>query len=212
MADIVELLPGYNCGKCGYPQCRDFASHIKDATDLMNCPYLTHQRFHEQLEKLRQMLQDEKEPTELPVIQGVIDGLAAEFALGPLVGEKSCREDVHSFDSALDIKKGDVIRYRPLGCPIIHFAEVIEMSHGIATVHIIGPRQRMEDRDFSYKDAGICMILAFEGRIMRGNVPKVGQTVRFLPEHCMMQKIHSGVVVGVEGKNIRIEIIDLKVW
>jgi uncharacterized Fe-S cluster-containing protein len=27
-----------------------------------------------------------------------------------------------------------------------------------------------------------------------------------------MQKVHSGMVVGVEGKNVRIEAIDLKVW
>ena len=42
--------------------------------------------------------------------------------------------------------------------------------------------------------------------------PEVGETVRFLPEHCMMQKVHSGVVVHSEGAMLRIEGIDLKVW
>ena len=28
--------------------------------------------------------------------------------------------------------------------------------------------------------------------ISRGKRPEVGETVRFLPEHCMMQKVHSG--------------------
>jgi uncharacterized protein len=37
------------------------------------------------------------------------------------------------------------------------------------------------------------------------------ETVRFLPEHCMMQKVHSGVVVHYEGNRLRIEAIDLKV-
>ena len=36
--------------------------------------------------------------------------------------------------------------------------------------------------------------------------------MRFLPEHSMMQKVHSGVVVHSEGKTVRIEGIDLKVW
>ena len=38
------------------------------------------------------------------------------------------------------------------------------------------------------------------------------QTVRFLPEHCMMQKVHSGVVVHSEAAMVQIEGIDLKVW
>jgi len=35
--------------------------------------------------------------------------------------------------------------------------------------------------------------------------------VRFLPEHSMMQKVHSGVVVHSEGTSVRIEAINLKV-
>jgi uncharacterized protein len=35
--------------------------------------------------------------------------------------------------------------------------------------------------------------------------------VRFLPEHCMMQKVDSGVVVQSKEKNLRIEEIDLNV-
>jgi len=40
---------------------------------------------------------------------------------------------------------------------------------------------------------------------------EVGETVRFLPEHCMMQNVHSGVVVHFKGNAERIEGIDLKV-
>ncbi len=43
------------------------------------------------------------------------------------------------------------------------------------------------------------MVLAFEGTISRGKKQEVGEMVRFLPEHCMMQKVHSGVVVHSEG-------------
>ena len=62
------------------------------------------------------------------------------------------------------------------------------------------------------EDIGICMVAAFEGVVSRGKRPEVGETVRFLPEHCMMQKVHSGVVVHSEGNRVRIEGIDLKVW
>jgi hypothetical protein len=62
------------------------------------------------------------------------------------------------------------------------------------------------------EDIGICMVTAFEGLVSRGRRPEVGETVRFLPEHCMMQKVHSGVVVHSEGEMVRIEGIDLKVW
>jgi len=50
------------------------------------------------------------------------------------------------------------------------------------------------------------MVAAFEGVVSRGRRLEVGETVRFLPEHCMMQKVHS------EGARVRIEGIDLKVW
>lgn len=62
------------------------------------------------------------------------------------------------------------------------------------------------------EDIGLAMGLAFEGMISRGKRTEVGETVRFLPEHCMMQKVHSGVVVHSEGARVRIEGIDLKVW
>jgi hypothetical protein len=40
----------------------------------------------------------------------------------------------------------------------------------------------------------------------------VGETVKFLPSHCRMQQVHSGVIVHSEGSRLRIEGIDLKIW
>ena len=57
----------------------------------------------------------------------------------------------------------------------------------------------------------LCLVLAFEGTVCRGRRPEVGETVRFLSEHYMMQKVHSGAVVHSEGMRGRIEGIDLKV-
>ncbi len=40
----------------------------------------------------------------------------------------------------------------------------------------------------------------------------MGQTVKFLPAHCMMGKVHSGVIVSLEDQTTRIDCIDLKIW
>ena len=95
---------------------------------------------------------------------------------------------------------------------MIHFAKVMKFSKGIATVHLAGPHQLLEEEDFQYKDLGMCMVTGFEGSVNKGRVPDVGETVKVLPSHCRMQQVHSGVIVHSEGKRLRIEGIDLKVW
>jgi hypothetical protein len=210
LTDVLSLLPGYNCGSCGFRQCRDFAAQLKSSEDLQRCPFLERDTFRENLEKLTALVGTDKSLEEK--IIGIIDGLEADFMLAPLRDECSCREFIHPFDGSVEIQVGDFIRYRPLACPVTHFAKVIDMDPGIYTIHLVGPLHRLGREDFKFKDLGLCMILAFEGRISRGQLPKVGQTVKFIPEYCMMQKVHSGMVVGVEGKDIRIEGIDLKVW
>ncbi|MCQ8902879.1 MAG: hypothetical protein NQU42_02105 [Methanothrix sp.] len=202
---LERLLPGYNCGECGYRSCKDFAEHISSADDISRCPFISQERFRDRAEEIRRII--EKGVSRERIV-GVMDGLEAEFSLGPLSGERSCIEDIHPLEQCT-LKAGDLIRYRPLGCPITHFAEVLEFDHGVARVRIVGPLHG--DRS-EYRDLGICMVLAFEGRVVRGRVPEVGRTVRFLPDHCMMQKVHSGVVVHSEGSRVRIESIDLKVW
>lgn len=213
---ILSLLPGYNCGSCGFRQCKDFAAQITDEASLMRCPFLEREIFRKNLEQLKEIVgkekNTEKEVEKEKEVIGIIDGLKADFSLGPLYEECSCREDIHPLDGSLEVEIGDILRYRPLGCPVTHFAKVIDKSPGIFTVHIVGPLHRLGKDDFSFKDAGLCMILAFEGIVVKGKIPSMCQTVKFLPEHCMMQKVHSGIVVSVEGRRLRIEAIDLKVW
>ena len=81
--------------------------------------------FAENLEKLESILKQEKIIPEDEKIVGLLDGYEADFALKPLPEENSCREVLFPF-SREELKKGDIIRYRPLGCPITHFAEIIE--------------------------------------------------------------------------------------
>lgn len=205
LEEIVNLLPGYNCGICGFQRCEDFAKAvIKQGLDIQRCRFLDTDKLHELKKLVEEKPEIEKE------IVGLIDNYTADFVLEPLKNEKSCREILYPF-SDVKLKEGDIIRYRPLGCPITHFAEILEEENGLITVHIVGPKHRLGDKNFKFKDIGLCLVLGFIGRV-NGKIPKVGKTVRFIPKHCMMQKVHSGVVVEMEGRKAKIESIDLKVW
>lgn len=208
MRQIERLLPGYNCGECGFRSCREFATALVNGESISRCPVVQQEKFKGREGQIAGLL---TVPDKDEVIFGVIDGLRADFELAPLPGEPSCREDLFPFDRSADLHQGDFMRYRPLGCPVTHFAKVLKVNHGIATVYIVGPVHLL-DGSPSPSDIGICMVAGFEGVVSRGRVPEVGETVRFLPEHCMMQKVHSGVIVHSEGKRLRIEGIDLKVW
>lgn len=209
---ILKLLPGFNCGICGYARCDEFAGELlKKRTQLENCRFLFQEIFEENKDELEKVLKEEKIIPEEEKFVGLLDGYEADFVLRPLPEENSCREVLYPFSRA-ELKEGDIIKYRPLGCPIIHFAKILNESNGLITVHIIGPCHRLDTGvKFDYMDIGLCMVGGFEG-IIEGKLPKVGETVRFLPGHCMMQKVHSGVVVQLEGRRAIIEGIDLKVW
>ncbi|MDW5562096.1 MAG: (Fe-S)-binding protein [Methanomassiliicoccus sp.] len=202
-------MPGFNCGRCGHRTCTELGDALMDGESVDQCPFMSQERFLGPRAELERTLASEGRGKK---IIGIIDGLEAQFSLLPLDGEPSCREDLYPFDRAARVEKGDLIQYRPLGCPIVHFARVLNESHGILSVHIVGPRRIVLDAAEEPKDIGMCMVAAFEGVIGQGKMPRVGQTVRFLPQHCMMGKVHSGVVVGIEGSKLRIEGIDLKVW
>ncbi len=209
---VKELLPGFNCGICGYARCDEFAGALfKNWTQLEKCRFLLQEIFEENRVELEEILRQEKIIPEEEKFVGLLDGYQADIILKPLPGELSCREVLYPFTNT-PLKEGDIIKYRPLGCPIIHFARILSEDNGLITVHIIGPCHRLDDKaEFEYMDIGICMVGGFEG-VVQGKIPDVGETVRFLPGHCMMQKVHSGVVVQVEGRKIILEGIDLKVW
>ncbi len=210
---IVENLPGFNCGNCGYQSCENFARGLLEKkNDLSECSvlsrseYLSNKKTIEKiLDQPEYMLAANNEP-----IIGVIDRYKADIILKPLKGESSCREVLLPFYHA-ELKTNDVIRYRPLGCPITHIAKIMETQHSLITVQIIGPENNRNGENQRIKDVGMCMVVAFRGSY-EGKSLKVGETVRFLPHHCMMQKIHSGVIVNLEKNSVLIEAVDLKVW
>jgi uncharacterized Fe-S cluster-containing protein len=218
MDGIIRELPGYNCGACGYARCDLFAEALtRDKTDISTCKVLQQERYRGNRERLQGMLAaalpgpERSGGPEIPKGPvGLIDGYVADFALSPLPGEAACREILLAVTPG-DVEAGQVIRYRPLGCPITHFARIIEKKGGLLTVHVVGPRHRLGDPEFTFTDVGLCMVLGFEGTV-DGKPPSVGETVRFEPSECMMRKVHSGVVVKSEGRTVLLEGIDLKVW
>lgn len=207
----IKHLPGFNCGNCGYPQCEDFAkSLLAGKEQLTKCPVLIRPSFSENKAFLEQLLDEKYDLKTEKSISGVIDNYKADIILKPLKREKSCRETLLPFSSGKP-NIDDLVQYRPLGCPITHVARVVEIEHSLITVVITGSEITRNPEESGIIDLGICMVLAFQGSY-EGKSLKVGETIRFLPHHCMMQKVHSGVVVNLQNGNVRIEIIDLKVW
>lgn len=208
---LIEFLPGYNCGKCNYKNCESFASAlISNDTSLSKCTPLCQEKYKTNKEHIQNILSNiSLDSCIKEKFVGVIDNYEADIALKPLKGESSCREVLQTFTDQL-LKIGDIVRYRPLGCPVVHFGKIIKANSALITVHIVGPCDRLSQFNNSI-DIDCCMVVSFEGRYYGKDI-KIGETVRFLPKHCMMQKIHSGVVVNIEDDKILIEGIDLKVW
>jgi uncharacterized Fe-S cluster-containing protein len=219
---ILPLLPGHNCGDCGFPRCDEFAGAAASAgAEISDCPVLKQERYKNNKDALEAALMSVPRrapgtPKSAPAVNdsgkpvGLIDGYEADFVLSPIRGEPACREILMRV-SPVDVGVGTVIRYRPLGCPVTHFARVIGIRDGLLVVHVVGPRHRLGDEEFSFTEAGVCMVIGFEGEV-EGTPPSVGETVRFKPAECMMQKVHSGVVVSAEGATVLLEGLDLKVW
>ena len=175
---ISNLLPGFNCGSCGFKQCDEFASGILEQNlKITRCPFICQPQFEQNKEKIEILIYEKSNRNEV-IVKGLIDQVEADFRLFPLDNEHSCREVLVSF-SKTTLYVNDIIRYRPLGCPIIHFAEILSINHGLLTVHIIGPCKRLNPNEKAeIKDLGICMVFSFTGKIV-GKLPSIGQTVKF---------------------------------
>lgn len=209
---IVAKLPGFNCGVCGMESCEVFAELLLTGKKAVSDCRLMLNEQNSILRKSLEAILNKQGPVqfdEKKEITGLIDAYKADIILEPIIGEHSCRETLMP-TSTIKLNIGDIVRYRPLGCPIIHFARVVEVNNLLITVHIIGPVHRNGEH-VDYKELGICLVVAFEGRYSGARL-KVGETVRFLPKHCMMQKVHSGVVVELTRNSVILEGIDLKVW
>lgn len=208
---IADLLPGYNCNACNYRRCDLFAEMILKVKTEEKCPFLLKEEFKENKKKIKELVSN----IDINLLKTErrfkgLDDYEADFLLDPLPGEPSGRMTLLIMGK-ISLKVGDLVKFRPLGCPITHFAKIIDENYGVYVVHIVGPCHRIRDDKFEYKDVGIAIPVAIEGMVV-GKLPEVGQTVKFIPAHCMRQKVHSGVVVEAEGKRVYIECVDFKIW
>jgi len=207
--EIENKLPGYNCGSCGYSNCAKFSRALSHKeTTLDACPLMQQEKHKGNKAQIADILRKNFSETKKR-IHGVLDKYEADILLSPLKGEHACRE-VLLLLTETNATQDSVIKYRPIGCPIVHFAKILKREGMLVTVVIIGPCDRGEDND-AIIPVGNCLVIGFEGEYSGKDI-SVGETIRFLPKHCMMQKVHSGVVVNIENKKVYIEGIDLKVW
>ena len=59
--EVSKLLPGYNCGICGYARCDEFAGAIiKKYSTLEACRFLLQEIYAENLTILKLTLKEEK--------------------------------------------------------------------------------------------------------------------------------------------------------
>jgi uncharacterized Fe-S cluster-containing protein len=58
MAEILKMLPGYNCGECGHRQCKDYAEEISRKGDFSKCPHLELDRFIDPKAEIQQFSVD----------------------------------------------------------------------------------------------------------------------------------------------------------
>ena len=86
---VIKLLPGFNCGICGYARCDEFGySLLKNGTDLGKCRFLYQEVFNENRNELEEILREENIlPVEKKPV-GLLDGYEADFVLNPLPDEQ----------------------------------------------------------------------------------------------------------------------------
>lgn len=197
--------PGRNCGACGIATCGDFLLLARQGKkDLRDCPYYPKRSAADAVQAVpscsgRDML-----------------GFDYDFIVKPFPEEPSARRYIQPLRADLlerwGIKTGDILRGRPVepSCPIQHVLRVIAVDPvtGILACHTVGPaaaRTGAKVHDIrAYHEIG------FEGvaETIR-HEPVVGFRMRFLPQNCMRQLVHSGVVQMVLNKScgthVRIE-------
>lgn len=202
------ILPGRNCGACGYGTCDEFFAAIQSGTRKKEeCPFSS------------QHLCQEIPCTQ--AVPGTVDilGDSFDFILHPLPGECSARKILLPFRPDLvekwEIQPGDILTGRPMGagCPVQHVLLVLSANKvsGVIVTHVIGP---LYSRGREVKDLEAYHIIGFEGMAESvRQVPVFGRRMRFLPAYCMMNLAHTGVVNQVfsrkEGLQVRVEDIRL---
>jgi uncharacterized Fe-S cluster-containing protein len=202
---VMELLPGLNCGACGYKTCTDFSKAVESKeSELKKCIHvvqsISEPGFHKNClncaagENLGERLAWK-------------DSLKREFdfILDVFEGEPGPKETILPYNPVLvkelGVKKGDVMIGRPMGmscgCPVTHCGVVsdVDARNGVIHWNVTGP---LRPRSEGFIDIGYYVSQAYEGIIKESKEKiELGRRYWFLPRRCMLQWRHSGLVNAV---------------
>ncbi len=213
------MLPGLDCGQCGYRRCSDLLAGLADRPDL-----------------IRRCIHLDRKPVPSPAIPFVnrppkandaacaapdawTDSLGRpfDFILDKFPEEVGPREIIIPHNPMLtremEIAPGDILIGRPLGmscgCPVTHcgIATEVDRRTGVISWCVTGP---LQPRENGFKDLGYYIAEGYEGLITdsRSEI-KIGMRYFFKPRFCMLQWRHSGLVNFMnrspEGLQVRIE-------
>lgn len=201
---LMELLPGLDCGACGYKTCKDFSLSVeKDHDELKKCIHVTGKP--EITNDHGSCLSCAHEG--LGIKMGWKDNLQRDydFIMDCFENEPGPRETILPYNPALvkelGVKKGDVMIGRPMGmscgCPITHCGIVnsADYRNGVINWCVTGP---LKPRTEGFIDIGYYVAQGYEGIIRESKEPiKLGRRYWFLPRRCMLQWRHSGLMNAV---------------
>jgi uncharacterized Fe-S cluster-containing protein len=203
-SSTIDLLPGLDCGACGYKTCTSFALAVDNKeSELKLCIHTKKQdvKADGHINCLGCATEN------LGVKLGWKDSLKREFdfILDVFEGEPGPKETILPYNPTLvkelNVKKGDVMIGRPMGmscgCPITHCGVVssVDARNGVINWHVTGP---LRPRTEGFIDIGYYVSQAYEGIIKESKEEiKLGRRYWFLPRRCMLQWRHSGLVNAV---------------
>jgi len=227
--DIV--LPGLDCGICGFRKCAELAARLKQEPDLVKrCIHLTALPLSGAPSRGKEHPIPREDGTRTCgdcSSSGMscsadtwVDSLGREFDfyLEHFPEDPGPREIIlpHNpmITREMDIAVGDILIGRPLGmscgCPITHCGVVtaVDARTGVMTWCVTGP---LDPRKKGYKDIGYYIAEAYEGLVkqMRPENLRIGLRYYFQPRMCMLQWRHSGLINYLnrleDGYQVRLE-------
>jgi uncharacterized protein len=206
VAALIAALPGKDCGQCGFRTCAALAELAADQPDaIRRCVHLPAGRAPANA-------LDTPLPTWRDALDREYDCVLEQFPEDP-----GPRETIVPFYSArlerLGLKRGDVVFGRPaaVGCPVTHVGVVMSdpvETDGTLCWCVVGPMAARTAANTV--EVGLYNPLAYEGLVRFSQVElQLGRRYFFLPQTCMLQSRHSGVVAALarhaEGMRVRFE-------
>ncbi|HOW19895.1 MAG TPA: (Fe-S)-binding protein [Phycisphaerae bacterium] len=209
--EILNALPGKDCGGCGCRTCAAFAEVVAvDPGAVSRC-------IHTKGVAARRAGRAAEQFAEADITWRDHLGREYDFILDKFPGEEGPRETIIPFNPAnvekLGIRKGDVLYGRPgwisCGCPVTHCGVVVEEPdyfNGTLVWCIVGP---MAARQRGISIGGY-NTTAYEGLVRHTRQElRIGRRYYFLPRYCMLQWRHCGLVNSLgrtpDGLRVRIE-------